>query len=111
MKGPASCLPPVERRRSASPGCPPRTGRSTSRTLALDGKTVSGKTLDGSTLTAGKSYTLTGAGDASPTAGPPDRDGHAEVPILPQPVTGKLRGPGPGPGQAPGSTEAGAAFG
>jgi hypothetical protein len=29
-------------------------------TLALDGKKVSGKTLDGSKLTAGKSHTLTG---------------------------------------------------
>jgi hypothetical protein len=59
LTGPASCLPPV--------GVPvkvagtPATGWQVATTaLSLDGTALSGKTLDGSALTAGTTHTLTG---------------------------------------------------
>jgi hypothetical protein len=59
LTGPASCLPPVGIAVKVA-GTPAANWKVTASTLALDGSTLSGKTLDGSALKAGTAHTLTG---------------------------------------------------
>ncbi len=59
VTGPASCLPPVSTAIGVK-GSAAAHWRVVSSSLRLGGKTLHAKTLDGSSLKAGTSYTLTG---------------------------------------------------